>query len=382
MFTASIAIDLTALVARPTGVDVYLTELVRHLAKIDGENRYTIFVNAEDRTRFDGELGPNFSVRALCVRSRPVRLLFQQGILPLASIVERYHVIHSPSFLAPWWRGTGRHLLTVHDMTILTMPELHNRLRGSGSFRFGMKASIRRAHLVNVPSEATRRDLLAWMPEIPGEKVRVTPYGVHPRFTPASREETERRVARLGIPTPYILYLGTIEPRKNIATLLRAYQQLVTRGETAAHLVLAGGLGWDFGEILQQAGAPELRSRVHQTGYLPDDDVPWVYRGASLFVYPSLCEGFGFPPLEAMACGAPVIASDGSSLGENLAGAAELIPAGDAEALAAAMRGLLEDREWRERLARSGIGRAAAFRWETTARLVLECYRELASRKS
>jgi glycosyltransferase involved in cell wall biosynthesis len=375
-----IAIDLTALMPRQAGVDRYLTELVRHLAKIDRENRYSVFVNAADRWRFDGEFGSNMSIRTCCPRSRPVRLLFQQCALPLASAVARYDVIHSPSFLMPLWRGRSRHLLSVHDMTIFSMPALHNRLRRSAVFRRGIAVSIRRAHLVNVPSEATRRDLLRWIPEAAPEKVRITPYGIEPRFSPAPRGEVEKHVARLGLPQPYILHVGTIEPRKNLITLLESYGRLVGNGHTGAHLVLAGALGWAWEEILRKAAAPELRGRVHLAGYVADEDLPWVYRGASMFVYPSLYEGFGFPPLEAMACGVPVIASRSSALEENLRGAAELVPPSDAAALAAAMRGLEEDRERHERLAKLGLERAVAFRWEETARSVLACYRELGER--
>lgn len=372
-----IAIDLTALMPRATGVDRYLTELVRHLAKIDRENRYTVFVNAGDRRLFDGEFGSNMSVQTRCLRSRPVRLLFQQCVIPLASTAARYDVIHSPSFLMPLWRGRSRHLLSVHDMTFFSMPALHARLRRSEVFRRGIALSIRRAHLVNVPSEATRRDLLRWIPGVAPEKVRVTPYGVQPRFSPAPRGEIDKHVARLGLPQPYILHVGTIEPRKNLITLLESYRRLVRNGQTGAHLVLAGAVGWEWEEIRRQAESPELRGRVHLAGYVADEELPWLYRGASMFVYASLYEGFGFPPLEAMACGVPVIASCGSSLEENLRGAADLVPPRDSEALAAAMRRLEGDCERHQRLATLGMERAAAFRWEQTARRVLECYREL-----
>ncbi len=373
-----VAIDLTALMPKTTGIDTYLVEMVRNLAKLDRKSRYTLFLNFADRKRFDGVLGENIAVRACCPRPRPARLLFQQGVLPLASAISGYDVIHSPSFLMPWWRGRARHLLTVQDMTFFSMPNLHSSLRGGSIFRKMVGMSIERAHMINVPSETTRRDLLHWFPNVAAEAVRITPLGINPRFCPAPPAEVAANVKRLGLPPHYVLYLGTIEPRKNVDALVESYAQLVSAGTLDEHLVLAGAPGWNCERIFQRVKAPDLRDRVHLTGYVADQDLPWVYRGASMFVYPSLYEGFGLPPLEAMACGVPVISSSASSLEENLRGAAELIPPGDIAALCRAMERLAQDRDWRETLIALGVERAAKFRWEETARRILECYRELA----
>lgn len=172
--TLRVAIDLTALLPRPTGVDTYILELVKHLAKIDRENQYTLFVNVGDRRRFDGKLGENMTVRAWSGRPRVSRLAFQQCALPVASALLDFDVIHSPSFLLPLWRGRALHLLTVHDMTFFTRPALHNRLHRSSLFRRAVRMSIRRAHMVNVPSEAVRSDLLRLLPmrELMADPVR------------------------------------------------------------------------------------------------------------------------------------------------------------------------------------------------------------------
>jgi glycosyltransferase involved in cell wall biosynthesis len=372
-----VAIDLTALLPRRTGVDTYIVELVKHLAKIDGENQYTLFVNAADRRHFDGTLGENMTVRAWSGRPRALRLAFQQCALPVASALSGFDVIHSPSFLLPLWRGRARHLLTVHDMTFFTRPALHNRLHRSSLFRRAVRMSIRRAHMVNVPSEAVRRDILRLLPDVPDERVRVTPWGIHPRFCPAPQAQVGAELARLGVRQPYVLSLGTIEPRKNQLTILEAFRCLVASGETRLHLVLAGGLGWNTRAVLDAAESPDLRERIHVLGYVSDEALPWLYRGASLFVYPSIDEGFGFPPLEAMACGVPVIASRGSSLEENLHGAAHLVSPGNSKSLTDAMRELMADPVRRESLAQLGRERAATFRWEDTARLLVSCYEGL-----
>lgn len=375
--TLRVAIDLTALLPRRTGVDTYLLELVKHLAKIDRQNLYTLFVNVADRVHFDGTLGANMNVRALSGRPKPLRLAFQQCVLPVASALAGFDVIHSPSFLLPLWRGRARHLLTVHDMTFFTRPALHNRLHRSSLFRRAVRMSIRRANMVNVPSNAVRRDLLRLIPEVPSDRVRVTPWGIHPRFCIAAQSEVSVEVARLGLPQPYILSLGTIEPRKNQLAILEAFRLLIASGETRLHVVLAGGRGWNTRAVMDAADSPDLRERIHVLGYVPDEALPWLYRGASLFVYPSIDEGFGFPPLEAMACGTPVIASRGSSLEENLRGAACLVSPGSSKELADAISELIGDPVRRESLAQAGRERAARFRWEDTARLLLSCYESL-----
>ena len=362
-------------------MDTYILELVKHLAEIDGENQYTLFVNVADRKHFDGKLGDNMTVRAWSGRPRVLRLAFQQCALPVASALAGFDVIHSPSFLLPLWRGRARHLLTVHDMTFFTRPALHNRLHRSRLFQRAVRTSIRRAHMVNVPSEAVRRDVLRLIPDVSSDRVRVTPWGIHPRFCLAPQSQVSAEVARLGVPQPYVLSLGTIEPRKNQLTILEAFRCLVASGETRLHLVLAGGLGWNTRAVMRAAASPDLRERIHVLGYVSDEALPWLYRGASLFVYPSIDEGFGFPPLEAMACGVPVIASCGSSLEENLNGAAHLVSPGNADTLADAMRELMADPVRRESLVQLGRERAATFRWEDTARLLLSCYEALNTRR-
>lgn len=374
-----VAIDLTALMPRPSGVDNYLRELVTHLGQIDTENRYTVFLNLEDRDLFVRRLPDNFHIHAWCLRPRPVRLLFQQVMLPIACQIIRADVLHSPSFLMPWWRGRPRHLLTVHDATLFSMPEMHSSLRASSAFRSAVATSIRRAGMINVPSQATREDLLELFPNLFRSNIRVTPFGVAPSFTRATESEIIENSKRMRLPEKYILFVGTIEPRKNLERLVESYRRLVQAGGVTEHLLLAGRLGWGYERLLKQLAQPELQGRVHFRGFVPHEDLPWLYRGARLFVYPSLCEGFGFPPLEAMACGVPVISAPNSSLAENLRGAAELVSPTDVAALEAGMWRLLTNEGLRAQRIEQGIRRAAEFRWEQTARAVQSCYRELAS---
>jgi glycosyltransferase involved in cell wall biosynthesis len=365
---------LTALTAEPTGVDTYLREFVLALGRVDRSTRYQVFVNREDLPLFRGRLPENFTLWGWCLRNRGVRAAFQQGVLPAACEAMGVDVLHSPSFLAPHLRWRTRHLVTVHDVTFFTMPHLHSTMRRSAPFRYAVERCARVAHMINVPSKATRRDLLELWPEVDERRVRVTAAGIGAEFSCGESADVNAHRRRLGLPAEYVLFVGTIEPRKNLELLVGAYGRL----KTGVHLVLAGRLGWGYEGLLAGVRKQGLAGRVHLTGYVSPEDLPWVYRGARIFAYPSLYEGFGFPPLEAMACGIPVVATKGSALEENLTGAATLVSAQGADELAGAMAHLLEDDQARAEHREAGLRRAAEFAWEKAARNIQECYRELA----
>ncbi len=369
-----VGIDLTALLPLATGVDNYLLRLVTALGRIDRETAYTLFVNVEDRRRLAGSLPPNFVVAPGALRPRAARLAFQQALLPIAARALRLDVVHSPAFLMPFLGGGARHVVTVHDMTFFTLPETHIRLRRSAAFRRALAGSVRRADLTLVPSRAVRDDVLAIVRGAPPDRVRVIPLGVGDEFRPPPPGTPPPRER------PYVLFVGTLEPRKNVAGVIESYRRLVCEGGVAEDLLLVGRLGWDYEPVLARLDAPALRGRVHRLGYVTQDELIALYGGATLFVYPSRGEGFGFPPLEALACGAPTIATDVSSLAENLRGAAELVPPDDTHALTAAMRRLLRDPALRAARRAAGLERAAAFTWEETARATRACYAELPAR--
>jgi alpha-1,3-rhamnosyl/mannosyltransferase len=377
-----VAIDLTTLLAKPTGVDSYLTGLVSSLVSLDRDSEYLLFVNLEDRHRFCGNgqtLPQNFRIFPLSLRLRPARLFFQQILQPLLLRALRFDVLHSPTFVMPFYRGRQRHLLTIHDMTSFLLPHLHPASRRGRLYELALSRSIRRADLVSVPSPSVKNDILTLVPNVSSDRVRVIPCGISDRFHPRLPVEVTPVLERLGIRWPYILYVGTLDPRKNLTRLVESYRLVLQESRIPEHLVLAGQAGWNVNMLSEQLRKADLQGRVHAVGYVSEADLPILYAGARLFAYPSLREGFGFPPLEAMASGTPVIASASSSLKDNLSGAAELVEALDVDALKWAIQHLLVDNRRRAELIDRGLKRAGEFRWERFGRETLDCYRELAT---
>lgn len=268
-------------------------------------------------------------------------------------------------------------VMTIHDLTPQLFPQYHNAwIREVGK---RLPALIRRArHLIAV-SENTRRDLIEHMGVAP-EQITVVPLAPSPRFhAPHSPSDLRIFQERLGLDRPYILFTGTLEPRKNVPRLLEAFARLPDEKTREVDLVIAGGKGWLFEEVFETVARLNLEKRVRFPGFIADEDLPLLMAGAHLFVYPSLYEGFGLPPLEAMASGVPVIVSDRSSLPEVVGDAGIQVDPTDPDAIAEAMQRLLDsDEEW-QRYRSLGLERARAFSWERTARETLEVYRRVAT---
>ncbi len=376
-----VGIDLTALLPQRTGVDVALINVARHLAELPGDDRFVVFVNHEDLESLRATFPPRLELRAASLRPRAARLVFQQLLLPTFARRLALDVVHSPSFIAPLLRGGAGQVLTIHDLTSFVLPEHHVPFRRSWPYRKAIERSARNVDLVTVPSRAVAASFERVFPRASGGKLRVVGWGVGDAFRPRDADEARRRLARYALPPSFVLCVGTLEPRKNLAALLDAFESLIARGQNQ-HLVLAGKRGWAYEELLARIHGGALAGRVHYLGYVPEEDLPWLYAAARVFAYPSLEEGFGLPPLEAMACGVPVVSSTGSSLEENLSGAAELVDPRDGLALADALARLLGDEPLRARHREAGLERASRFRWSDTAAAFAACYREAASTRN
>ena len=266
----------------------------------------------------------------------------------------------------------ARSVFTLHDIAYLLYPQYH-LLQNRIYLALMMPRFLARADAVICVSEATRRDALKFYKLNPA-KLHVIPEGVEPRFNPEINPERLTTIcAKYHLPQRFFLYVGTIEPRKNLAALLDAYAALRAEHPDIG-LVIAGGKGWLYKSFFERLRASGLEPHVILTGYVPDEDLPDLLKCAEAFVFPSAFEGFGLPPLEAMACGVPVLCSNASSLPEVVGEAGLLLPPNDARAWAEALSRVLADAQLRADLRTRGLARARLFTWENAARRTLAVY--------
>jgi len=227
-----------------------------------------------------------------------------------------------------------------------------------------------------VPTETIKREVCDQL-QVPADKVFVVPEAARDCFHPVDFEETEAQRRRLGIGSKFILAVGTIEPRKNYLALVHAFEEVLrARPDLPLQLVIVGGRGWLSSGVFEAIEQSPLRERIKLTGYLGDDDLRALYSSCRCFIYPSMYEGFGLPPLEAMRCGAPVIAGSASAVAEVTAGAARLVDSESTQEIASGILELVENDGMRRELADAGRRRSAEFSWHRTAKLTLEVYQE------
>jgi glycosyltransferase involved in cell wall biosynthesis len=265
-------------------------------------------------------------------------------------------------------------IATIHDLAFEHLPETFNR-RSWMQLRLTVRRTARRAAHILTVSEFSRRDIMETYGIAP-ERITVTPEAAPESFTPATAVEIERVRARYKIEGDYILAVGSIQPRKNLALLLAAYSDLLQRHVRAKlpRLVIVGKRAWLYEHTLRLVGDLGLTNNVTFTGYVPERDLPPLYSGALCFVYPSYFEGFGLPPVEAMKCGAPVITGDRTSLPEVVGEAGLTVDPFDRDALAGAVSRVIDDAGLRQTLRERGFTRARMFDWRETARLTLGAY--------
>ena len=264
-------------------------------------------------------------------------------------------------------------VITIHDLSHLRHPETHpaDRVR---ELERGLPAAIKRADRILTVSDFTRREVIDVFGVDP-DRIVTTPLGVEPRFFPRNRNETARLLTELRLThRQYFLAVGTLEPRKNILTTVAAHARLPARIRNAYPLVVAGMTGWRTHAITRGLEAAQSRGDVRLLGHVGDDLLPLLYGGAAMLSYPSIYEGFGLPPLEAMACGAPVITTNNSSLPEVVGDAALIVDAHDVDAIANAMLQVASDPSARENLRQRGLARAKFFTWRRTAEQTLAVY--------
>jgi glycosyltransferase involved in cell wall biosynthesis len=369
-----IAIDAHAVGAKLGGNESYAVNLIEALAQIDSANHYTIYITtAEARERFQGRW-PNFKVRATLPHTPLIRIPLTLSAELRKNPVDVLHV----QFTAPPFCPCPV-VVSIHDLSFEHLPQTFKR-RSRTQLRLTVRHSARRAARIISLSEHGRRDIIETY-GITAERVSAIPLAAPSHFAPVQDNRELQRVRHnYGIDGDYILTVGSIQPRKNLARLVQAYASL--RGNKSADklpkLVLVGKSGWLYDETLRALKETGVADTVVLTGYVPQEDLPALYSGALCFVYPSYFEGFGLPPLEAMKCGAPVIVGNKTSLPEVVADAALTVDPFDVEAIASAMQRVIESPALREELSIKGQARAETFDWRETARKTLAIYQEVA----
>ncbi|MCU1622766.1 MAG: glycosyl transferase, group 1 [Frankiales bacterium] len=365
-----VLVDATAVPADRGGVGRYVDGLVSALADVGAD--LAIASQRADAERY-GRMAPNAKVIAgpAAIAHRPARLAWEQTGLPLVAQQVGAEVVHSPHYTMPLRAGRPV-VVTVHDATFFTEPDLHTSVKGT-FFRSATRTALRRAARVVAPSKATRDELIRIL-DADATLIDVAYHGVDQQtFHVPAEEEKQRVQARLGLAgQPYLAFLGMLEPRKNVPGLVRGWVKACQDREDAPALVLAGGTGWDD---TIDAAISEVPShlRVLRPGYLRFTDLPGFLGGAMLVAYPSHGEGFGLPVLEAMACGAPVLTTQRLSLPE-VGGDAVAYTEPDSDAIAVALTSLLDDPARRAALGEAGHQRSLEFTWAHSAEAHLASY--------
>ena len=382
-----IGLDYTSAATQSAGIGRYTRELVRALLDTPAPHTYSLFYAR--RQRIDREVSnfqrptstrsvqlPTSNLHHLPFHDKWLMRLWQRLRIPLPveTFIGQVDLFHSPDFTLPPTRPGVPTLLTVHDLSFVRDPDsAWPSLRAF--LNQAVPRSVKRATRVLADSQATKQDLIELFGTAP-EKITVLYSGVEARFAPMRDQATLDRVcAKYHLPRPFILSVGTLQPRKNYGRLIQAFAQLMN--ETPHHLVIIGGQGWLYESIFDQVKLLGLERRVHFPGFVDDADLPALYSAAELFAYVSLYEGFGLPLLEALACGTPALASNVSSLPEVIGDAGLQVDPRNVAAITHALQTMLTQPDLRATSIAAGLERARLFTWEKAARELLLIYDEM-----
>jgi len=344
---------------RAAGVSHYIDRLLAHLPAASSALRFVAYL-PPGAPQHDGWL----SREALFDTHKPwKRILWEQTCQRWACRHDKLSLLHAPVNVGPLLSRIPQ-VITVHDLSFFRFPHLFKPAKRAYLQRFTRWSTANARRIITV-SNSAREDVIQVLGVAP-ERVVTVYNGVDALMRPAADKELDEFRRRVGLAGPIILFVGTIEPRKNIDLILQAFAHVRSHG-FPHRLVIAGGMGWYYDEVFRSLERLKLGDSVDFPGYVPQADLPLWYSAADLFVYPSLYEGFGFPPLEAMACGTPVIVSNVSSLPEVVGTAGSIVSPNDANALASEIERLLTDDQLHEQRRLAGLARSRSFTWERTA---------------
>jgi glycosyltransferase involved in cell wall biosynthesis len=364
-----IGIDARLTYYHQGGIARYITHLIQALADLDTDNEYIILHSRKDRRTLASAANQR---RVSCwtpSHHRLERLALAAEVAPL-----KLDMLHSPDFIPPVG-GRWKSVITIHDLSFLHFPETKDAV-SRRYYNGQIHAAVARADAILADSDATRQDVIAML-NVPPDRVTTVYAGIDARFKPVQPDEIGRLRAAYDLPGEYVLFVGTIEPRKNLEGLMQAYAALRADLPDAPTLVIVGRRGWLNDPIHALPVSLGITDRIHWIEDIPDGDLPALYNGASVLCLPSLYEGFGFPVLEAMACGTLVVTSDRGSLPEVAGDAAILVDPDVPGQIAGGLRRALTDRALGDELRRRGFAQAAKFPWAETARRALDIYRRV-----
>ena len=376
-----IAIDYTAATRQAAGIGNYVRSLVDAMLAQDDTNQYTLLTSGRPPRERPFPTAENVRGRSLIIPDRYLNVLWYRWRLPISAtfFTGQVDIYHGPDFVLPPLNGKLRKVVTVHDLAFLEHPE-YAVPELAAYLKKVVPEAVEAADVVASVSQTTRQTLIEHFQTPPG-KITLVPNGIRAYFRritdPVLLEATRHK---FGLKSPLVLGVGTQEPRKNHLGLIKAFHKAVSTGNKStrpAMLALAGGSGWLYEETEQIVAELKLEKKVRFLGHVSDLELMMLYSLADVFVFPSFYEGFGVPPLEAMACGTPVITSNTSSLPEVVGDAAIMVNPHKINEIASAINRVLENKQLQEDLRQKGYARAAHFTWVRSAQKMLSIYTQL-----
>jgi len=361
---AHIGIDARLTYYRIGGISTYIRRTISALEDLQTGNHYTVF---HSRKASD-TLTSKFKSAKLWT---PSHHRIERLAMSVELLRHNLDLLHSPDFIPPY-HGAKHHVITVHDLTFLHYPE-YITADSRRYYNDQIQSAVQLAEHILSDSESTKRDMIEML-DVPADKITVHMLGVDEKFQPLPPEKTQSIINTLDLPSEYILVVGTLEPRKNLVGLVKAYRDVLTDLPDAPPILFVGRAGWHYEQLMADIEAVGINDHLIFRHDIDDDQLVAIYNQALALITPSFYEGFGLPALEAMACGTVPIVSNLSSLPEITGDVGLLIDPNDLSTISDALIQALTDSSWRAEQAIAGIERAKTFRWEDTARVVQSTY--------